>query len=1020
MNYEDIFQRLNISRENGLFYFREQEWNNNDIFSYETKKIINDKLKPYAFFVFNQEPLLLFFKNIQNSDFKNIWNFNKSAIVFDLTESTLTIYNGFDFITKHKKLNILADDRNLSDFDFFSLVTGETFEKYKNKLKKQNRVDEILLKNIKYLKKILIEKHKLSNEIANNLIGRIIFTRYLIDRNVEIKFNGKQTIINNEKFINILNNHTETYKFFEYLQSKFKGNLFPIGETEKQQVTYKVLQEIITFLNETELENNQTSFFKFYDFSIIPVELISNVYEFFIGQSGQEKQGAYYTPIFLVEYILNDTVKEYFIDNPTQINCKVLDPSCGSGIFLVQTLRKIIEQYQKNNPDFSKNETKYKNDIKNLLKQNIFGIDSDESAISVAIFSLYLTLLDYLTPPEIVDFEFPEVLNTNLFHADFFNKEAEYNNILKSYNFEFILGNPPWGEVGTEKSVELYEKYWKERQKQENKEIKVSDKQIAEVFLIRVSDFTFKETAFVITSKILYKVGSKNEFPKIFRKYFTTNFKIRKIFELSSVRQYIFDKSNDPAQASAAVLFYSHETNIDKIKSNIVTHISLKPNRFFKMFKTFLIEKQDVKELRQEYFIENDWIWKVLVYGNMLDYYFIKRLKKNYEPIKNIIKNNTEFIISSGIKKIDGKNKNDVSNFIEYNFLDTKILTSHKIPNNLDKFQNILKSWKQEYWVGYKPIQEKEIIFEPISLLFKDGKGDNFRSISAINYNQNIIFKDSITSIKILNQSNIKILKSISAIFSSIISSYIAVIIDSSCGIDRYRTKPNEHLSFPFVTSEELVNMTTKIEEIAKKQNQSNDLLQPEKQELEKQFKLKQDEIDQEVIKLFKLDEEEKDLLDYAYNISIPMIKNKKFNSIFRELKYNDKDLEEYAKIFIDSFNRTYNSDGNYFEVEIWWTKYIIGMKFKVILEKSQCKNQIIWKKGQEVKEILQNIGSLQFSEVTNDIFIQKDLRGFEEDYFYIIKPNEYKSWHKAVAHNDLREIDNDIMLAAKEELENG
>ncbi len=625
-NYIDIFKKLNINKENGLFYFDKSDSDESDSdecdsdesdekkwkekLSSEIIKVI-EKIKPYAFFVFNNEPIMLFFKDIKENDFKNIWNFNKSPIVFDLTETTLTIYNGFDFITNTKKLNILADRENLSDFDFFKIVTGETFEKYENKLKKQNRVDKKLLENIKYLRNLLTTKYALSNTSANNLIGRIIFTRYLIDRNVKIRFNGIQTIIDNETFKNILSSSNETYKFFEYLQSKFKGNLFLIEEEEKKQVNDTVLKEIINFLNETHLENNQTSFFKFYDFSIIPVELISNVYEFFIGQSDQEKQGAYYTPIFLVQYILSDTVKKYFIDNPKQINCKVLDPSCGSGIFLVQTLRKIIEQYQKNNPDFSNNQTKYKNDIKELLKENIFGIDSDKSAISVAIFSLYLTLLDYLTPPEIVDFEFPEILNTNLFNADFFDKEAKYNNILKSYHFEFILGNPPWGEI--KESVKLYEKYWKEREKQENKHIKVSDKQIAEVFLIRVSDFTFKETAFVITSKILYKVGFKNEFPKIYRKYFTTNFKIRKIFELSSVRKYIFDNSNDPAHASATVLFYSQETDIDKIKSNIVTHISLKPNRFFKIFKTFLIERQDVKEVRQEYFIDNDWLWKTLV-----------------------------------------------------------------------------------------------------------------------------------------------------------------------------------------------------------------------------------------------------------------------------------------------------------------------------------------------------------------------------------------------------------------------
>lgn len=63
-------------------------------------------------------------------------------------------------------------------------------------------------------------------------------------------------------------------------------------------------------------------------------------------------------------------------------------------------------------------------------------------------------------------------------------------------------------------------------------------------------------------------------------------------------------------------------------------------------------------------------------------------------------------------------------------------------------------------------------------------------------------------------------------------------------------------------------------------------------------------------------------------------IENRNFDLIFKELLFQDKQLEDYATIFINSFNRTYNSEGNYFEVEIWWTKHLIGMFFEIIPEK--------------------------------------------------------------------------------------
>jgi len=196
MNYENIFKDLNLNRENGLFYFKGKKWSGRNVFSYEVEKIFEEKIKPYAFFVFNKEPLVLFYKNINGIDFKNIWNFNKSAIIFDLKENNLTIYNGFNFLKENQNLEILTQNENLSDFNFFELVTGKTLTKYKKELNKKNRVDEKLLENIRYLNETLQKEYQLSNSIANNLIGRIIFTRYLIDRKVKIKFNGYNHIDN--------------------------------------------------------------------------------------------------------------------------------------------------------------------------------------------------------------------------------------------------------------------------------------------------------------------------------------------------------------------------------------------------------------------------------------------------------------------------------------------------------------------------------------------------------------------------------------------------------------------------------------------------------------------------------------------------------------------------------------------------------------------------------------------------------------------------------------------------------
>ena len=238
----------------------------------------------------------------------------------------------------------------------------------------------------------------------------------------------------------------------------------------------------------------------------------------------------------------------------------MFDPACGSGIFLVETLRKIIEQYQKNNPKYSEKTVKYKEDLKKLASDSIFGIDKDKSAINVAIFSIYLTLLDYQKPSDIETFKFPLLLENNFFVSDFFDTDAEFNEIFKKIEFDFILGNPPWKRGRGEEKKPRFVKYITARKKLEEtdnrgKQIKISNNEIAQAFVLRVSDFSSTKTdiSLIVTSKILYNVQADG-----FRQYLLDRFIIKKVFELSPVRKEVFNKSNDSAIGPAAILFYKY------------------------------------------------------------------------------------------------------------------------------------------------------------------------------------------------------------------------------------------------------------------------------------------------------------------------------------------------------------------------------------------------------------------------------------------------------------------------------
>jgi len=323
--FQEIFDKLGLTKNNGLFILSENEWQTRCAFSKRVEHLISEVIKPDAFFYFNKTPFILFFDNPKDIQqlHRQIWNFNQSPVIFIRTENQYHIYNGFSFVKEKTGLAELADfQKNLNDFNYFKIVTGETWEEYQQALKSKQRVDYKLLENIKTLRKILTDTSADFSHIANNLIGRVLFIRYLIDRKVRVQ--GK--LWANDDLCNVLGAGVNaTYKLFEYLQSKdnYNGDLFPIEKGEKNKVQSHHLTKIVDLLKGTDLESGQQSLFDVYDFSIIPVELISNVYEFFIGKKNQQSQGAYYTPLFLVDYVLSQTVESHFAKHPKSYDCNM-------------------------------------------------------------------------------------------------------------------------------------------------------------------------------------------------------------------------------------------------------------------------------------------------------------------------------------------------------------------------------------------------------------------------------------------------------------------------------------------------------------------------------------------------------------------------------------------------------------------------------------------------------------------------------------------------------------------------
>lgn len=993
MTLDEVYKRLALTDDCLIKVRENSNWKSRVSFPCRVFRLLetNDLLnKLDAFFCFNNKPLILFFNEPEDKAalHKAIWNFNESPIVIIIENNAVEIYNGFCLDENEKLLIHIGSEDKLDDFKYFELVTGKTWEVYQDDVNHKNRVDYKLLENITSAQNLL-KRQGLTQSLANILIGKIIFYRYLIDRKVRLNYNGKEWW-KNEDLCECLAQRDMFFAFVRHIEDKdtgFNGDMFKIQPEDYDNITQEELDILIRLLRSEDLASGQQSLFDMYDFSILPIEFISNVYEKFIGKENQDKESAYYTPTFLVDYIVAETVEKKLLEDGENFDCRILDPSCGSGIFLVESLRRIIEKYIKVNGITDTNTDSFRQDIKELVYNNIYGIDKDYDAIQVAIFSIYLTLLDYQEPADIEQFKFPNLYGTNLICSDAFDVDNKELKALenKKLHFDYIIGNPPWKRGGIKKGS-LCETYLKQR----NFFDKIGNRELAQAFVFRSLDFTDKDTqcALVLASKIFYNIDSKK-----FRAQILESLIINQVFELASVRREVFNKSNDTAIAPACLLFYKN-ANGEPTDNNIIKHIALKKSRFFSLFKIFSLTRNDIQEIQQNRLKKYDWLWKVLVYGSYLDFIFIDRLK-SLPTIKEIIAKHGWYI-HQGYKNTDGNKKIDTTDLLGWNFLENRKMIRYFVSPQMS-------IWNKSR-VGYIYRKNGVIaanIYKAPMILIKDGVPNDLKSVSAICYTD-AIFNDSITSISGENI-EIDILRNIIGILNSSFFAYYNLLTFSSSGIEREHTHDVEKIEIPYCNG--LNTIVAEIENLSLTINTQI----TEDEILKKNLASSIDRLEQAIYEKLDCSDAEKDLIDYAINISIPLATNAKGSEkAYALLNNGDQSLYTYAQAYIQHYANSFNRNGKRFIAEIHYSSHIIGMLFKIIDEKDYQNDIVLIDEDNAL--LLSLLIKLSSQQITNQLFVQKDIRGFNKDSFYIFKPNERRLWHRAIAHLDVNEFD-DAML---------
>jgi len=387
---------------------------------------------------------------------KLVWNIGSVPFLLIHLPDQIRLYNGFEFDNDDDisltKLSTPSEQElldNFSEIAASSITSGDIWNsKLSKELNPQKRIDHRLLQNLDELSKCLRKNiaPQLDANTAHALIGKYIYVKYLRDRGIlsdewlaekEIPF--ESVIGNNADF--------ETFrKLVLCLEERFNGKIFELNldlnttqiSDEHIRLVASVFKGDYTLSTETKVVQQLTFAFANYDFEYIPVETLSIVYQQFLHaeDKGKEK-GAFYTPETIAEYVINEVESV----KPLTLGDKILDPSCGSGVFLVLAYRRLIEKYRHTN----QKETLTPDELNHILLQSIHGVEKDLDACNVASFSLILTMLHYVDPPELhrnSSFKFPSLVGSQIINADFFDPKSKFAE--QSVEFDRIIGNPPW------------------------------------------------------------------------------------------------------------------------------------------------------------------------------------------------------------------------------------------------------------------------------------------------------------------------------------------------------------------------------------------------------------------------------------------------------------------------------------------------------------------------------------------------------------------------------------------------
>lgn len=923
------------------------------------------------------------------------WNVGVAPLLWIITPTDVRLYDCYASPAKESPQQIAtepldvfplqAEDR-LRSLDAmcgrYATETGAFWSSsIGKKIDRRHRVDRQLLDEIKALEDRLSglppangpllsgeeSDAQASRDFAQRLIGRCIFTSYLVDRGIAQPFLPQEFSTDVAGMFATIDS---AFRLFQWLRSTFNGDLFPMDDpgAEHQRLSDAHLELLRDFVEGRSLLSGQGRLFRF-RFDAIPIDLVSSIYQQFARSSAAEDahtQGLHYTPVELVHLTL-DPVFEAL-----PANARVIDPTCGSGAFLVEAFRRLVWKR-------AQGKVASRAIVRDVLYTQLYGIDINRSALGIAAFSLYLAALELDEEPvqDIQDLKFHRLIGVTLFEADTVNDELP--DLIVQRTFDAVVGNPPWTFVknvvaSRKRKVDDIQSS-RPRRSPDQEFLWVASRLAGETgrigMIMKASPFFSKDT---------HAIQSREALLSTFHPVALVN--------LSALRK----EGLFPDASGPALLFFGRCALVDRRDRLLVGSIPWTPD--FRRNGVFHVGPGELKSVPLSRVLRTPAILKATAFGTVRDGWLIEKLERTFPTFDQLLRESELNVRGQGIQVKGGDLNQPPDNYYRLGLVTPEIYTP--------LYLNVHALEKFEYECLHRP--RNAAIFEgPLLLCPKGNQASALESgrYSAVVSEKSVLFTESFYGVSFAGKELVAA-RVLSAILNSSLTSFQLAFGGGAWGLERPTVEPKDLLSLrmPDLSKVDavLLNAVLSAEAAVAEVPDDTELIKA---------------LDHAVCDLYDLDRNEAILASDGVERARALLFEGRAQRMALVKRPSSDDLIAYAGEVVRTVNNYLRARGKrHLEAVIYPRHISVGnvidgtpgvdaVRFSMVAgapSDSPCVHQ-----GSEA-EILR-LAALFRGQVSSNIppYLneRRQLRIYDENALFILKPSEVRYWTRTAGLND-------------------